>query len=233
VSCGGKSGVSNTFAAALWATSYIAQTMAAGAAGINFQGAPATCAGYSPVCATSHAHLLDGALQPQPEWYALLLARELAGNRPVHTTILPRRRPNLTVTALRGPHGALRFVLVDEDPPGSRAVALSLHVGGGYRGANTLTLTAPSPRAISGVRLGGRTVAADGSWQQPSRLPQLPIRGGVIALTMAPSSAALVTVAPDLGRRSARPTRSCLRTACASETPRRGAGRPQKAATRG
>ncbi len=229
VSCGGKAGVSNTFAAALWATSYIAQTMAAGAAGINFQGAPATCAGYSPLCATSSAHLLDGALQPQPEWYALLLTRGLAGNRPVHTAILPRKRPNVTVTALRGPHGALRLVLVDDDPPGSRAVALSLHVGGGYSAASVLALTAPSPQAVSGVRLGGRAVAADGSWRQPSRLPQLAVRGGVVTVTIAPSSAALVTVAPDLARPSARSTRSCPRTTCASGKPPRGAARRRKA----
>ncbi|HWJ50628.1 MAG TPA: glycosyl hydrolase family 79 C-terminal domain-containing protein, partial [Solirubrobacteraceae bacterium] len=94
------------------------------------------------------------------------------------------------------PHGTLRFVLVDDDPPSSRAVTLSLHVGGGYSGANVLRLTAPSPQALSGVRLGGAAVAADGSWLEPSRLPQLPIRSGVIALTMAPSSAALVTVSP-------------------------------------
>jgi hypothetical protein len=252
VSCGGKAGVSNTFAAALWAVSYIAQTMSAGAAGINFEGNHARCDGYSPVCAPTPARLLDGALQPQPEWYALLLTRGLIGNRPVHTTILPRRRPNITVTALRGPHGALRFVLVDDDPPGSRAVALSLHVGGGYTGATVLRLTAPSPQSVFGVRLGGRTVAADGSWPQPSHLPQLAVRSGVVALQMAPSSAALVTVAPARGhhgggrdardgrvhgrgpaQRSTRPTRSCPRTACASGQPLRVAGRRPRAPKRG
>ena len=51
VSCGGKAGISNAFASALWATAYIARTMAAGVSGINFQGNPANCLGYSPVCA--------------------------------------------------------------------------------------------------------------------------------------------------------------------------------------
>lgn len=196
VSCGGRTGISNTFAAALWAVNYIAQTMAAGAAGINFQGAPANCQGYSPVCAPTAARLAAGALRPQPEWYALLLTRGLVGARPVHATILQRVRANLTVTALRGPHGVLRFVLVDDDPLGSRAVALSLHVGGGYSTASVLRLTAPSPQAVSRVQLGGATVAADGSWQEPRRLPQLAVAGGVVTLTIAPSSAALVTVAP-------------------------------------
>src|SRR5207302_3658871 len=38
VSCGGRPGISNTFASALWAADYIARTMSAGMSGINFHG---------------------------------------------------------------------------------------------------------------------------------------------------------------------------------------------------
>ena len=48
VSCGGVAGISNTFASALWATGYITQVMASGAIGINLQGNPGNCAGYTP-----------------------------------------------------------------------------------------------------------------------------------------------------------------------------------------
>jgi hypothetical protein len=58
-----------------------------------------------------------------------------------------------------------------------------------------LSLTAPSPQATSGVTLGGRGVAVDGSWSEPPNLPQAPVQGGVATVTVAPSSAALVTVA--------------------------------------
>ena len=47
VSCGGVAGISDTFAAALWATSYIAHTMVVGVSGINLEGNPARCTGYS------------------------------------------------------------------------------------------------------------------------------------------------------------------------------------------
>jgi hypothetical protein len=50
VSCGGVQGVSNTFGSALWATGYLGQAMAAGAAGINLHGHPLSCTGYSPLC---------------------------------------------------------------------------------------------------------------------------------------------------------------------------------------
>jgi hypothetical protein len=243
VSCGGEPGVSNTFAAALWAVSYIAQAMASGAAGINFEGNPASCEGYSPVCASSTAALASGALRPQPEWYALLLTRGLIGDRPVRTVLPPHRRTNLAVTTLLGPRGGLKVVIVDDDPPGSRRVKLSLHVGGRGRVESVLALTAPSPHSTSGVRLGGEWVSAQGSWRSP-RLSRLDVRGGVIAVVVAPSSAALVSVSPSrpqahkpAGRaalrlgvrgRPARSTRSCARTGCAKPAgARRGAPQPR------
>ncbi|HYM54496.1 MAG TPA: glycosyl hydrolase family 79 C-terminal domain-containing protein [Solirubrobacteraceae bacterium] len=194
VSCGGRAGISNTFASALWAVGYIAQTMAAGTAGINFQGNPSNCDGYTPLCGTTPTGLVDGALSPQPEWYALLLTKALVGDRPLRTTLTAApRRPNVDVTALRAGDGSLHVVIVDDDPPGSNAAAMSLHVGRGFDSASVLALTAPSPGARSGIELGGRAVARDGSWQ-PGRLGRLAVTGGVATVTVPPASAALVTV---------------------------------------
>jgi hypothetical protein len=90
-------------------------------------------------------------------------------------------------------------VIVDDDPPGARRVAVHLRVGGGYGRARILSLTAPGPAALSGVRLGGRPVAPNGSWREPRRLPGAANDGGVITVDMAPSSAALVTVPAEAG----------------------------------
>ncbi len=196
VSCGGVPGISNTFASALWAVSYLTQAMTMGASGINLQGNPANCEGYTPLCAPSAEDLADGTLVAQPEWYALLLVRSLLGERPLHTTISPAHRPNVEASTFLAPDGALQFVLVDDDLPGARSVAIHLHVGSGFHGATILGLTAPSPEALSGVELGGQTVAANGSWTQPARLPHTANKGGVITVHLEPSSAALVTVAP-------------------------------------
>jgi hypothetical protein len=46
------------------------------------------------------------------------------------------------------------------------------------------------------VALGGRAVAANGSWTEPAQLPHAANRGGTITIELEPSSAALVTVAP-------------------------------------
>jgi len=198
VSCGGRAGVSDTFASALWAVSYIARSMAAGVAGINFHGAVANCRGYAPLCAPTPERLESGALSARPEWYALLLAKALIGDLPVPTRLAwpgpPGSRANLSVTALKAPGGRLHLVVVDDDPPGSARVLLHLHVGRRYGGARILALTAPSPTAGAGVLLGGRSVQSDGSWSEPRTLSRVSRHRGLIALAVAPSSALLLTL---------------------------------------
>jgi hypothetical protein len=196
VSCGGRHGISDTFASALWATDYITQAMAAGVAGINLQGNPGNCLGYSPVCATSPGRLLRGALTARPVWYALLLSRALLGDRPLPTSASAPPGRNLTVRGMLAPDGSLHFVIVEADPPGSSPVAVSLHVGRRYGAATTLALAAPSPEATSGVTLGGRAAAGDGSWRAQAGLGSIPAAAGVVTVRVPPSSAALVTVTP-------------------------------------
>jgi hypothetical protein len=196
VSCGGVAGISNTFASALWAVNYLAKAMSMGVAGINLEGNPANCEGYTPVCASTPEDLATGVLRARPEWYALLLARELIGERPLRTIVRPAERPNVEANAFVAANGKLEFEIVDDDSPGGRPVAVRLHVGRAYHGASILSLTAPSPSALTGVRLGGREVAPDGTWTAPALLPRAPNLGGVITVQLAPSSAALVTVEP-------------------------------------
>lgn len=194
VSCGGRDGVSDTFGSALWAAGYIARAMAAGAAGINLQSAPGNCRGYSPLCAPDAAHAATGTLRAQPQWYALLLTRSLAGTRPLPTRVASSRPVNTTATAFLAPDGTLRLLAVDDEPAGAGPLALAAHVGARYRAASALVLSAPSPAATSGVLLGGSAVAADGSWQAPARLPQASVRGGILTTTVAPGQAQLLTL---------------------------------------
>jgi hypothetical protein len=194
VSCGGELGISNTFAAALWAAGYITQTMSAGVSGINLEGNPVNCRGYTPLCAPTPADLSRGELRAQPEWYALLLSRALVGERPVASTLASRGHPNLVVHAFRGPRGLLHVVIVEDDPPGSASAAVSVHLPSSYRLARVLALTAPSPSATEGVTLGGRGVAGDGSWSEPPALPRIAVQRGSLTLTIAPSRAILLTI---------------------------------------
>jgi hypothetical protein len=194
VSCGGVAGISDTFASALWATGYIAQAMDVGTAGLNFEGNPSNCSGYTPLCAPDPTALAQGALRAQPEWYALLLSRSLVGYRPLPTTISAEGSPNLAAAAFTGPGRSLKIVLCDDEPAGSRPLTLHLEVGAGMGKAHVLRLTDSSPSATEGVLLGGRVVAANGSWSAPAQTESLAADAGVLAVELEPSSAALVTV---------------------------------------
>ena len=205
VSCGGTPGISDTFASALWAVDYTARAMTSGLAGLNFQGAPSNCAGYSPLCASTPARAARGMLHAQPEWYALLLARSLTGDRPLRTVIQSGGSSNIDVRSLLSPQGALQAVIVDDDPPGSTSDTVSLRPDRRFGAATLLSLTAPSQRSTGDVRLGGREVQADGTWREPARLASAPNRHGVVTATLTPGSATLVSIAPAPAKR--RPAR--------------------------
>lgn len=204
VSCGGVAGISNTFASTLWATAYITQAMAAGTAGINLQGNPTNCIGYTPLCAPDAAALSSGSLRAQPDWYALLLTSSLVGDHPLPTTIAPEGSPpespppNLVATSFLGPGHTLKVVLADDEPTGASPLTLRLNVGAGLGTGRILRLTAPSQSATGGVLLGGRTVAANGSWSNRTPTESVSARTGIIALALAPDSAALVTISPPI-----------------------------------
>ena len=174
---------------------YITQAMAAGAAGINLQGNPTNCVGYTPLCAPDPAALASGSLRAQPDWYALLLTSSLVGERPLPTTIT-EGSPNLVAASFAGPDHLLKVVLVDDEPPGASPLALRLNVGAGLGTGRVLRLTAPAQNATGGVLLGGRAVAANGSWSNFTPAESVSAATGTIALELAPDSAALVTVGP-------------------------------------
>jgi hypothetical protein len=148
------------------------------------------------LCAPTPEDAETGTLVAQPEWYALLLARSLIGDRPVLVNMQSPDTPDVDAAAFLAANGSLQLVVVDDDPPGARSLTVRMRVGDGFSGARILALTAPSPTAISGVELGGRAVAADGSWSEPPTLPDARAKHGVIAVTIRPSSAALLTVSP-------------------------------------
>ncbi len=194
VSCGGVAGISDTFASALWATGYIAQAMAAGATGINLQGNPTNCTGYTPLCAPNPLALAEGSLRAEPEWYALLLTRSLIGDRPLPTTITAESSPDLAAASFSGPEHTMKVVLADDEPQGSSPLALRLEVGADMGVAHILRLIAPSQSATSDVRLAGRSVAANGAWRAPIQTENIPTRSGIVAVELPPDSAVLVTV---------------------------------------
>ncbi len=197
ISCEGEPGVSDTFAATLWALDYTARALAAGTVGVNFHDLPAQPGAYSPLAALTAGGVAAGALHAQPEWYALLAAHALLGAGPgaqaLPTHVAGAAPGELSARAVRGTGGRLALLLVDYDPPGSPPLAVHLRLPRGVADGTLLRLTAPGLAATAGVRLGGRAVPADGTWG-PGPLPAVSGRPGALAVQVGASSAAVVTL---------------------------------------
>jgi hypothetical protein len=193
VSCRGQPGVSNVFASALWAVDYIARAMASGIAGLNFHDLIAEPLSYSPLVADGAQELASGALHANPEWYALLLAQRLLGDRPVQAGVAGGAR-TLTAGAFVAPNGSVQLVLVDFAPSGARPLHVRLDLPTSFTYGQALRLTAPGLSATAGVTLGGGAVSAEGTWSPAAALPYVSGKPGSLELQMPASSAALVTL---------------------------------------
>lgn len=201
ISCGGQSGVSNSFASALWATGYIAEAMSSGISGLYFHDLLAEPAAYSPLAAHGLASLQAGHLKANPEWYALLLAHRLIGRRPTSARVLGETAQgtptgDLTAAAFRGRRGSIRVVLDNYAEPGSEPLAVHLRVPGDYRGGPIVRLLGPSPSSLTGTRLAGKAVSPTGSWRPRTPVPAVYRHRRHLLVQMPPSSAALVTLLP-------------------------------------
>jgi hypothetical protein len=183
--------VSNTFASALWGVDFLMRAMASGVAGVNLHGDLANCRGYTPLCEPTKKDMAGGQLQAQPVWYSPLLTKALVGDRVLRSTVMPSQG-KLDVWMLMKSRRQVHAVVVNH--PGSKAVAVSFRIGRRFHSATILSLAAPQLSEREAITLGGMRVGADGKWNTPDNLPYSLNRRGKISVTIAPSSAALITL---------------------------------------
>jgi hypothetical protein len=184
VNCGGRSGVSNAFATALWAPDALFALLRAGVDGVNLH--------VRAVAINAPFALGSAGLQARPLLYGLILfARTLGPEAQLVTLGSQLSRPaNLAAWAVRVGRDTLHVLLIDKSRRSER-VSLRLPATGT---AHVQRLLAPSARAQSGVSLGGRALAADGAWQGRAEDQTLTSRGGAYAVSVRSMSAALITV---------------------------------------
>ncbi len=193
VSCRGQPGLSNVFASALWALDYVARAMASGAVGVNFHDLLTEPLSYSPLVTHGIQELASGSLHANPEWYALLMARELIGDRSMTAHVVGGER-STSLGAFVSPSGNVHVVLVNFAPTGAPQVLVRVHLPKQYRAGPILRLTAPGLRASTGVTVGGSGVSSTGAWSAAAPLPHVSGKDGAFELALPASSAALVTL---------------------------------------
>ena len=184
VNCGGRPGVSDSFATALWAPDALFALMRAGVDGVNIHvRADAVNAAFA---------LGPTGLQARPLLYGLILFARALGPR-AHLVTLRSHAPRavgLGAWAVRVGRDTLHLVLIDKGRRSAR-VALHLPAVGVVR---VQRLLAPSVRSRSGVTLGGRQLGLDGRWQGLPARQTVASRRGTYTLVVRSMSAALLSV---------------------------------------
>ena len=192
VSCKGQTGLSDTFASALWALQALYGMARTGVDGVNIH--TLDDVPYEPFAFSQPSGRWQASVKPL--YYGLLaFARAApAGARFLRTTT-PGREGDMRSWATRASDGTVRLVLINNSSQRSRVIAVRPPAPA--TGAATLErLTAPSLTATSGVSLGGQSYGAStatGQLAGPLQTAALdPVQGRYV-VSLPPASAALVT----------------------------------------
>jgi len=186
VTCGGKFGVSNTFATALWAPDALFTLMRAGVDGANLHvradaiNAPFTING--------------GGLYARPLLYGLILfTRTLGGqdSQLVRLKLTASHSLDLSAWAVRVRGGNLHVLLLDK---GKRSVRVDLHLPASGP-ATVQRLLAPSAYSRAGVTLDGQRLGRNAQWVGTAQTETITPGGRAgYVLTLPQRSAALLDV---------------------------------------
>jgi Glycosyl hydrolase family 79 C-terminal beta domain/Glycosyl hydrolase family 79, N-terminal domain len=182
---GGKQGVSDTFASALWAADLMYQLAAAGGEGINFHGGG--YGWYTPIAGTR-----EKGFTAHPIYHGMLLFAEAGAGHLVESSLeTPPDAPLLNAYALRGESGVVKTAIFNKNQ--DRAIHLEIESGTHGDHATALHLSAPGIDATSGATFGGATVGASGAWKPTEKAP-LSSKHGRVILEVPAGSAVLVTL---------------------------------------
>ena len=200
---GGKPGMSDAFAAALWAGDYMLELASLGCAGVNLHGGrseflTAGLGGHTPgmnVAKTPQA-VPSGFYSPiqsesgrepkaMPVFYGMMLANQFAGQRMLRAEC-HLKGVNLTAYAGRREQ-SVKVAVFNKD---EQAVLLSIRSEHLVRTAAAWRLQSPSLDSTVDVTLAGAQIQAEAHWSPSAEL--IEVRNGVTHLIVPAGSAALL-----------------------------------------
>jgi hypothetical protein len=201
---GGKPGMSNAFAAALWAGDYMLELASLGCVGVNLHGGrsafltaglgdhtPGMDVAKTPQAMRSGFYTPifsepDGPVRAMPIFYGMLLANQFAGGTMMRVDG-EIAGANVTAYAVRYESG-FRVAIFNKDK--ASAVDVNVRAPGKMRTASVWRLQAPALDATEGVTLAGAEIR-EGKWS-PERIEPVAMDNGVARIRIPASSAALV-----------------------------------------
>ncbi|WP_295676349.1 glycosyl hydrolase family 79 C-terminal domain-containing protein [uncultured Mucilaginibacter sp.] len=179
---GGKAGVSDVFASALWALDFMWIIAENNGSGINFHTGDGLF--YSPISTQ------NGVLQANPEYYAMLAFNYAStGGK-----IIPASISNselCSAYACVKPDNSYVLTLINKDEKNNASVTILLNKTAS--GIQIQRLTAPSLNVATGITFAGSTVNADGTFEAKTT-EQYAVAGNSVVVKVPAGSAAIVTV---------------------------------------
>ncbi len=184
---GGRPGVSDTMAGALWALDYLFTLALSGCSGVNMETGVNHrdfISSYSPIGDDEHGHY-----SAKPEYYGLL-AFSLAGKGHLLRTELDAGSPAVKAYATQSGRAAPVLTLINK---GTATCAATVNAGAVIRKASVVHLRGPAVSAKTGVTLGGDAVAPSGTWRI-AEAGAVQIRSGEFTFDLPAASAAIVRI---------------------------------------
>jgi hypothetical protein len=195
VDCGGRSGISNTFAAALWMSDAMFNLASVGTDGVNIFSDEGIYDLLDFPSLSACTINVTGGCNVDPNYYGFQLFQEATQNSAKFLPVSTTTSANVSVWATIDAAGIIRIAVLNKDQTNSGTVGITL---AGYGNASLKTLTAPSVTATRGVSYGGQTFdgSTDGTIQGILSTPVVTPTSGVYTFAITPTSAALLTVTP-------------------------------------
>lgn len=189
---GGRPGVSDTMASALWVLDYMFTLAANGCSGVNMETGVnqlGFISPYSPIAPAANEQA--GPVTAKPEYYGML-AFSLAAQGTLLKVDQPADAPLAKAYATRRPDGKMNVTLINK---GSDPVTFFITLDGAphQQHATLLRLTGPAIDAKTGIMLGGSAISAAGAWK-PVHSEAIPIASQKLTLTTPAASAAIATI---------------------------------------
>ena len=184
---GGRPGVSDTMAGALWALDYMFTLAANGCAGVNMETGVNHLdfiSSYSPIGDDEHGHY-----SAKPEYYGML-AFSLAGKGQLLAVETSANSLDIKAYATQLVKTSLTLTLINK---GAAAATSACNFGEHVKAkqASLVRLASPAIDAKTGITLGGAEVTPGGTWKAAKSEP-VRVRSGQLTVTLPPFSAAVV-----------------------------------------
>ena len=182
---GGRPGVSDTMASALWVLDYMFTLASNSCGGVNMETGVnqlGFISSYSPIGDDEQGHY-----SARPEYYGML-AFSLAGRGELLRTEVSPTTTEIKTYATRSKAGSLQLTLINKSATGA---TLHLDTKSSSRQSSVIRLGGPAVDARTQVTLGGAEITAAGTWKA-SKEEKIPVNNGQLTIPLAATSAAIL-----------------------------------------